>query len=140
MATQGNSISLSATWAIQLRELRFMHPLAYGEFMGENWAAFCPPCKGRMPPNLQEKNGQHFVLLLYRIYPKKYSSLSLNYGTLLASHSAVPRPFRLFQCIFAPPPDICLRSMGRCRLLLCPSPGSLRDLRVWGGWRLKKVD
>ena len=49
-----------------------MHLLAYGEFMGENWEAFCPSCKGRVPPNLQpEKNGQHSVLLLYKIPPQK---------------------------------------------------------------------
>ena len=39
--------------------------------MGKNWAAFSPSCKGKMPPNLQEKNGQHFVLLLYKTLPPK---------------------------------------------------------------------
>ena len=92
--------------------------------MGENWAAFSPSCKGKLLPNLQEKNGQHFVLLLYKIYPKNYNRLSLNYGTLLASHSAVPRPLRQFNfaVLLAPPPDICLRSMGRALLLFLPLP------------------
>ena len=67
-----------------------------------------------------------------KFHPKNYRCLSLNYGILLASHSAVPRPFRQLECIFAPPPDICLQSMGRCTLLLCPSPGSLRDLQGLG--------
>ena len=39
--------------------------------MGENWAAFSPSCKGRMLPNLQEKNGQHFFRLLYKNLPPK---------------------------------------------------------------------
>ena len=102
--------------------------------MGENWAAFSPSCKGKLLPNLQEKNGQHFVLLLYKNYPKNYSRLSLNCGTSLASHSTVPRPLRhLYLGVpLAPPPDICLRSMGPGTLRFCPSPGSLRDLQGLG--------
>ena len=103
--------------------------------MGENWAAFSPSCKGKTPPNLQEKNGQHFVLLLYKICPKNYSRLSLNCGTSLASHSTVPRPLRQSHYIgvpLAPPPDIGLWSMGPGTLRFCPSPGSLRDLQGMG--------
>ena len=115
----------------------------------------CDSCIHLPKANSWEKIGQHFPLRVrenccrtYRrktdsilsfsytkFTPKNYNRLSLNYGTLLANHSAVPRPLRQLQCILTPPPDICLRSMGRCTLLLCPSPGSLRDLRVWGGWR-----
>ena len=51
--------------------------------MGENWAAFCPSLRAECRQNLQEKNGQHFVLLLYKtLPPKNYNRFSPNYGTL----------------------------------------------------------
>ena len=75
--------------------------------MGENWAAFSPSCKGKMPPNLQEKNGQHFALLLYQIPPQKLQPIEPELRNLLASHSAVPKPLRQFNSavLLAPPSD-----------------------------------
>ena len=111
--------------------------------MGENWAAFSPSCKGKMPPNLQEKNGQHFVLLLYKILPpKNYSSLSLNYGNLLASHSAVPRPFRQlsFAVLLAPPSDpFGIYDVWGSTFPFCPSPGSLRDQQGMGRLEVEEI-
>ena len=84
--------------------------------MGENWAAFSPSCKGKMPPNLQEKNGQHFVLLLYQLPSQKLQPIEPELRNLLASHSAVPRRLRQFNSA----------------VLLTPPLGSLWDLRGMG--------
>ena len=102
-----------------------------------------------------EKIGQHFALRVraecrrtYRrktdsilsfsytkFYPKNYNRLSLNYGTLLASHSAVPRPLRQLQCILAPPPDIVYGVWGDALFFSAPplDPFGISGYGAFGG-------
>ena len=87
-----------------------------------------------------EKNGQHFVLLLYtKLYPQKLQPIEPEL------RNPTRRPFRsstaitAFQLCSALSPSLGslwdLRGMGQHCFSLCPSPGSLRDHRVWGTWR-----
>ena len=127
-----------AAWALH-RKLRFMHlrHLPMANSGTEKRTAFCPFCKGKMPTKTTREKRTAFCLVYTQKLPKNYGCLSLNYGTILANHSTVPRPFQQLECIFAPPPDICLRSMGRCTLLILPLPwipsGSTRYGACEGG-------
>ena len=107
--------------------------LANGEFREKNWTAFCPSCKGQNAYRIYARKTDSILSFSYtKFHPKNLPLLEPELRNTTRSHSAVPRPLRQLECIFAPPPDICLRSMGRCTLLLCPSPGSLRDLQGLG--------
>ena len=112
-----------------------MHSTCLRRIHGRKLGSILPFMKGQnAAKNYTEKNGQHFVLFpIHKIYPQKLQPIEPEL------RNPTRRPFRSSTAItatlsasLAPPPDICLRSMGRCTLLLCPSPGSLRDLRVWG--------
>ena len=72
-----------------------------------------------------------FCPVLYTKTTKNYGCLSLNCGTILASHSTVPRPYRqlALAVLLAPPSDPfgIYEVWGSICFHFCPSPGSLRD-------------
>ena len=71
--------------------------LANGEFMGEIWQHFVLLVRAKMPgESTREKRTAFCPSPIQNSTPKNYSRLSLNYGILLAGHSAVPRPLRQY--------------------------------------------
>ena len=120
-----------AAWAVGSHELRFMRVTCLWRTQGEKRAAFCPFCKGKMPTKTTREKRTAFCLILYTKTTKNYGCLSLNCGTILASHSTVPKPFRqlALAVLLAPPSDPLgiYEVWGSNCFPFCPSPGSLRD-------------
>ena len=103
--------------------------------MGENWAAFCPSCKGKMPPKpTGEKRTAFCPSPIQNSTPKNYNRSSLNYGTLSQAIPQFHGQRRLFAVLLAPPSDPfgIYEVWGSTAFFSAPPLDPFGIYRVWG--------